>query len=403
MGPRSVPRASSSGDFGSVNGDYVLKSNGLKQASSTANTTIYPQHYNSMRKDFINEHDIALHGNGNDQDLSEDQLELIRQLYDNVEPLRKALHHPHDAEFCDYETCRRYLVARQWSLQRAQDQLTSTLEWRIQENPGEKEFWQSSKSLKNPLALNMRCVGWTSDGRPILYTCFREAHDRWDVDANMEQVLLLLEATAKLLQRRRKRGWNQTAFTRQSVWVIDFDGFNSRDCNPRSAVATANLLQHYPEMLNMVVLLDAPLIFNGLWKLLTPLLDERVRSKVMFVKGKDAANLLQERLGHEAAKWIADETTDNREKMQEAKKGNPKRYWIPPTDPSRHDARGMSSYIHSPLYIKTPGDAHEERRKGAQTTTRNDNALEETKKNLLEEFSKSNVTVKVTFIYKGTF
>ena len=126
------------------------------------------------------------------------------------------------------------------------------------------------------------------------------------------------------------------------------------------------MLQHYPEMLNLVVLVDAPMLFNGLWKLAAPLLDDRVRRKIMFVKGKQADVLLRERLGQEAAEWIARETKDSND--QKKQKGNLKRYWIAPKHPGQHDARGVASYVNSEYYIKTPGDAFEEARRPPSKT-----------------------------------
>ena len=240
--------------------------------------------------------------------------------------------------------------------------MVSTLKWRANEDPAGRELWQATKCLKDSLALSMRIVGWDSHGRPIGYTCFREAHDRFDADDNLEHLELIMEATSKLLLARRKRGYNKTAESRQCVWVVDFDGFGLRDQNPRTALLTAKLLQHHPEMLCMIVLIDPPFIFNAIWPLVAPLLDARVRNKIMFVKGKDAAELLQTRLGSEAATWIAMETKDNRDKIADANQGNPKRYWIPPTEKGQHDARGLASYVQSDLYIKTPGDAYEERK-----------------------------------------
>ncbi|CAB9516673.1 SEC14-like protein 5 [Seminavis robusta] len=318
--------------------------------------------------------DIALNGNGLDAPLSKDQLFLIQELHERVTPYREALS-PLDAEFCDLETCRRYLVARQWSLEKAQEQLVSTLQWRATTNPRKTELWQSPKCLNNPLALNMRVVGYDADGRPIGYTRFSEAHDRWDADANIEHVLLLLEASCNFLRQRRKNGLNQTADSRHCVWVADFDGFGFRDSDPKSAILVAQLLQHYPEMLHCVVLIDAPMIFNGLWKLVSPLLDERVRSKVMFVKGKHAADLLEERLGTEAATWLADETKDSHEKRAQAKQGNPKKYWIaPPVGSGEHNPRGAPSYVDSLYYIKTPGDAFEEAKRQPNAVQENANA-----------------------------
>ena len=306
---------------------------------------------------------IARAGNGNDGELSEEQLDLIKELYNRVVPRYSSGLSPHDRDFCDHETCRRYLVARSWSLTKAEEQLVSTLKWRASANPAGKEFWQSSKCLQNPLALCMRVVGWDLQGRPIGYTCFREAHDRFDPDANMEHIELILEATAHVISARRKLGHNKTADSRQAVWIVDFSGFALRDQNPRTALMTAKLLQHHPEMLSMIVLIDPPTIFNALWRMVAPLLDARVRNKIMFVKVKDSADLLKERLGLEAAQWVAMETKDNHDKFAEVKKGKPpKRYWIPPPEKWQHDARGMASYVQSDLYIKTPGDAYEERK-----------------------------------------
>jgi CRAL/TRIO domain len=317
----------------------------------------------------IEKHDdstIARLGNGHGKELSKEQFDLIHALHARVTSYREDLP-PYDADFCDLETCRRYLVARQWNLANAEAQLVATLTWRKEVDPRGTESWQSPKALKNPLALNMRIVGCDRDGRPISYTRFSEAHDRWDVDSNMAHIQILLESCSTILQKRRKNGYNQTADTRQGVWVVDFDGFGLRDQNPRSAILTAQLLQHYPEMLHMVVCVDAPIIFNGLWKLLSPLLDDRVRSKVMFVQGRSAEQFLQERLGKEAAKWIAHETMDSNEKKADGKRGNPKRYWIaPPEGSGEHDPRGLASYVNSEYYCKTPGDAYEEaRQKGA--------------------------------------
>jgi hypothetical protein len=309
----------------------------------------------------LDRYDIAYQGNGQDEELSKEQLQLIQQLYERVACYRQALA-SHDQDFCDHELCRRYLVARQWDLGKAEDQLVSTLMWRAEEQPGKLELWQNPKAFANPLCVNLRVVGLDKEGRPICYTCFAEAHDRWDAEANTLYVFTVLEACQRILRQRRGKGLNKTATSRQCVFVIDFDGFGLRDQNPRSAILTAKLLKHFPEFLNFVALIDAPVLFNGVFRLISPLLDERVRSKIMFVKGKDADKFLQARLGAEAAKWIANETIDNKEKRAQARKGNPKKYWIAPQDPAEHDPRGIASYVRSDMYIKTPGDAFEEKR-----------------------------------------
>jgi hypothetical protein len=315
-------------------------------------------------EDLLGQYDLATEGNGHGEELSFDQIEMILELHDRVAPLKAKLHP--DDDFLDHECCRRYLVARQWSLERAEAQLTGTLEWRAKESSNlMREMWQSPACLKDPLAMNLRVVGWTADGRPVGFSCFRESHHRYDPEENIEHVLFVLEAMQKLVKERRKLGLNKTAASRQFVWVIDFDGFGFRDMNPRTGILAARLMANFPEFLNQLVLVDAPRSYNSLYQMASALMDDRVRNKVLFVKRTQAEELLQDRLGHEAAEWIAHETKDNREKYADTKLGAPsKQYWKVPADPFQHDPRGMGHYVHSELYIKTPGDAYEEIKKG---------------------------------------
>jgi CRAL/TRIO domain len=336
---------------------------------------------------------IAQKGNGEDEELSKSQLMLIHELYDRVSPYRDELA-PHDSDWCDHETCRRYIVARSWNIEKAEEQLVDTLKWRAKEHPGGRPFWQAPKALHNPLSLNMRIVGWDSHGRPIGYTRFSQAHDRWDANANLEHLTLIMESAVRMIRERCKRGYNATADTRQCIWLIDFDGFSIRDQNPKTAVMVARLLNHYPEILHACVLLDAPLLFNGLWKLVSPLLDERVQRKIMFVKGKQADSVLRERFGSDAADWIAAEVKDCAEKQRQKML---KKYWIPPKHEGEHDPRGIPSYVRSDLYIKTPGDAYEEAKQGKLQP-------KETRKSVEEEAnSHAHVSVAVKTLYKGTF
>jgi len=329
----------------------------------------------------VTKYDIATLGNGNNEPLNQDQFHLIHQLYvwavsrnnenedeDEVRNTRGASKDDH--QWCDRETCRRYLVARKWDFEAAKAQLQSTMEWRSAEQMQlSLKFWQSPKALANPLALSMRVVGWDIDGRPIVYTCFSQANDRWDVESNILHFTLILEACCEMLLQRRRRHddqpvkFNETATSRQLVWVIDFGGFGWRDQNPKSALHTSRLLQRYPEMLYLVLFINAPVLFSATYKLVVPLLDDRVKEKIMFAKDKILSSSsskgdgksLRNRLGDEAVDWIMAEVKENK-----SKDTTNKQYWVIPTN-AGHDARGIKSFVHSEFYIKTPGDAWQEK------------------------------------------
>lgn len=314
----------------------------------------------------MTEHDLPAGGNGNGEELSEEELKKIQELYDRVAPLRRELieAHPSESDVWDKEACRRYLVAREWDLDKAEEQLASTLEWRKTEDHPSLEFWQSGKALADPHSLSMRVVGCSKEGRPIVYTCFAEARDRWDIEANTNHLTLLMDACDGFIRQRRGKGLNKTASSRQTVYVVDFDGFSIRDQDPRMSVQTAKLLQYYPETMGLAVFIDAPTVFYAVYRIVKPLLDARVQSKIVFVNKKDCEKTLNECLGEEAADWIVQEMQDNKAKRPDAKSGNPKKYWVSSDSEHEHNPRGMGSYVDSEFYIKTPGDAHEELKVG---------------------------------------
>jgi len=333
-------------------------------------------------------HNLALLGNGNERPLNKEQINSIEELYQwaikkETEICNKA---KSDAEiiqedseegdvdgttaqdnssscWSDRETCRRYLVARKWDFEAAKAQLLTTLEWRFVSNSDQTklEFWQSPKALQNPWALTLRIVGWDKDGHPVGYMNFRHACDRWDVEANMLHLTLLLDATIGLLRQRQAKNLNQTASSRRWIWVIDFDGFGWRDQNPKTALRTAKLLNRYPEVMHRALLLNAPRVFSTTWKLISPLLEQRISETISFqtLKGFVESDELREALGSEAMQWIQDEVKDNWDRRHD---DPPKKYWTK-VQAGEHNARGMKSYVESEFYIRTPGDAWEEQQK----------------------------------------
>jgi len=319
---------------------------------------------------------VAILGNGKKEELSTDQRNMIHKLHDDVEELRRLYNDkktqitPEFKEddtdiFCDYETCRRYLVARQWNSKAALKQLSSTLKWRMNEMSPKKlltmQFWQSPKAFQNPLAFNLRCIGIDKMGRPVTYTCYAEAHDRFDIDATTLHTLLLLESLMKLIKKRCLKGLNPTADSRQWVMIVDFDGLSLRDNNPKLGLKIVRLLtDHYPEMLNSMLFLNAPFIFSATWKVAKAVLDENTTSKFAFLKGDEMIHdIMGERLGGDIANWVINELRDNVEKRQNVAKNGYKKYWIAPEKKSDHDPRGVNSYVESEYYIQTPGDVHE--------------------------------------------
>lgn len=105
------------------------------------------------------------------------------------------------------------------------------------------------------------------------------------------------------------------------VWVMDFHGFGFADCNPKIGKIFLDLTAtHYPERLGNIIVAGAPTLFNGLWSMLKPLVDDVTKEKIRFVpydldsktKGQHLRDGMMDIFGEELTEWMVAEMADNR-------------------------------------------------------------------------------------------
>jgi hypothetical protein len=106
-------------------------------------------------------------------------------------------------------------------------------------------------------------------------------------------------------------------------------------------------------MLYTTVLVDAPWLFSATWKMVSPVLDDRVRQKINYCSYATLADKMAPRLGSRMVDWILKEMDTVRQPGQEKRM-----YWAVPKSPEEHDSRGDFLYVSDrSIYIETPGDA----------------------------------------------
>ena len=299
---------------------------------------------------------LAENGNGFGQPLSEEQISLCQRLFNQILQDFGAQFQERNCEkemleFCTMETCRRFLVARNWSFSKALAQITSTIEWRMKQEPWTFQMKDNKQCKENPYAYTLRLAGLDAMRRPVIFSTFLHALDRFNPEKGIVMFEVLLEEARRIIARQFREGVTQTADQQQWVLVIDFTGFSLRDASPTMTYQGGRLMNYFPEMLNQVVLLDAPMLFSGAWNMLNPVLDDRVRAKVLFTSLNKVRSKLEGKLGEEMMNWIIKECESSRKHKSSVGK---RAYWQIQKD--GHDPRGVPSYINSPYYVETPGE-----------------------------------------------
>jgi len=158
-------------------------------------------------------------------------------------------------EWCTTKNVERFLRADRGNLQKATTRLTETLKWRQEVRPEGKMCTACfSKDLRSHY---MQHVGWDKLGRALVYSDIGMARDKGPT-SNAEHCMQVLE----LLEPQLNPFPND-----QYVWVVDFHKFGLADMSPKVAGACLSLFgKSYPERLGGMIIVGAPMLFNGLYR-----------------------------------------------------------------------------------------------------------------------------------------
>eukprot|EP00210_Caulerpa_lentillifera_P001533 g1471.t1 len=220
-----------------------------------------------------------------------------------------------DNEFCDDAMVLRYLRATSGNVAKAAERIEASVQWRRQIQP---ESLVCKACVRDPSAHYMNVVGFCKIQRPVFYSCMKLSRSK-DVEEGKIHLITQFEQAIRMMPDG----------VEQWVWVSDFFGFGMSDMSPAMARRFVDLTaNHYPERLGAYLVVDAPTIFEGLWKLVKPWLDPVTVQKIIFVpndikKGSSQSRLyakMHELFPKDLADWLICEIVENREKKIYTKK-----------------------------------------------------------------------------------
>lgn len=184
-------------------------------------------------------------------------------------------------EFCGSTDClARYARAAKWDLAEAERKLANTLKWRASYKPAEirpEEVEPEATTGKNYLN------GFDKKNHPTIYLKPGRENTK-TYDRQVRFTVFNLETAT--------RYFKDTA-AQKIVLIIDFEGWTPRTA---PSISTSKeiigiLSHHYPERLAAAYLVNAPWMFSGFFKIVSPFIDPITRNKVRFVDMKRLAKV----------------------------------------------------------------------------------------------------------------
>ncbi|KAJ1862995.1 phosphatidylinositol transfer protein csr1 [Coemansia sp. RSA 2703] len=197
----------------------------------------------------------------------------------------------------------RFLRARKWDIERAYRMAVAALKWRIQENV-EEIIWYGD--LHNDASLMWKGVSYAHGkdklGQPIIWSGSCLHHQKDQSYPQLKRYLIwMMETLRQLLSPPIERVCLIMDLTDHSNANMDW---------PFVKTFLKFLEAYYPECLGICIVYNGPWWFSGVWKLISPLLDPVVASKVQFAqkpeslfKFIDEKQLLQSRGGKNKYKF----------------------------------------------------------------------------------------------------
>ncbi|GAA6028486.1 hypothetical protein NBRC10512_003226 [Rhodotorula toruloides] len=202
----------------------------------------------------------------------------------------------------------RFLRARKWSPSAGVAMLAACVKWRMGSDV-EKIFEKGEEGMKEAEGfIKQMEIGKTYTqgtdyfGRPVVYIHVAK-HRTFDQSPKaLEDFVLFQMESIRCLFAPPVDKINM---------VFDMTGFGIRNMDWRCILFIVKCLEaYYPESLNVMLIHNAPWVFQGIWKVLAPMLDPVVRNKIQMTKSTEdlvqhipKAHLVRELGGTSEWKW----------------------------------------------------------------------------------------------------
>lgn len=189
----------------------------------------------------------------------------------------------------------RYLQAKQWQLDHAEEMIRKTARWRKEYGLARIRSGEDKELLTRENRFNKMYVrGYDKMGRPVIYIRSRNETST-DSELSIRHSVYSWERACACVDRRAAQGRLVTDVNdptaRKFVIIMDFDGmgFNNLQSPSTSQLFCSILEEHYPQRLHHAYMLDVPWVLSAVIRTASQLFSEETAEKFQIVCEEGAA------------------------------------------------------------------------------------------------------------------
>ncbi|XP_065852789.1 uncharacterized protein [Euphorbia lathyris] len=214
--------------------------------------------------------------NGDETDeIEQNKVRIMRAHIEREDP---------DAKEVDDLMIRRFLRARELDIEKASTLFLKYLSWKRSIMPN---GYISPSEIPTELGQNKLFLqGVDKSNRPIVVV-FGAKHIPYK--GNLDEFKRFVLFTLGRIFARMPPGQEQF------IAIGDIEGWGYTHCDIRAYLAAITIMQDFfPERLHKFVIVHAPYIFMTAWKVVYPIIDSKVKKKIVFVDTKNLSSTLLE-------------------------------------------------------------------------------------------------------------
>lgn len=177
----------------------------------------------------------------------------------------------------------KFLRARKWNVSAGVAMMAACMKWRIEFGvdaiieKGEEGFLDQDGFLHQLKIGKTFVQGTDRQGRPVVYINVRLHKASDQAPKTLEEFIVFSMESVRLMLT--------PPLVEKVTIIIDMSGFGLANMDWKSLAFIVKCLEsYYPESLNVLVVHNPPWVFQGLWKIIAPMLDPVVRAKIQISK-----------------------------------------------------------------------------------------------------------------------